>query len=113
MDKDTLIHAAIGAAATVVFSFTVFSPILGGAVAGYLEEHHGGRVGALSGLIASVFVLPFALLFLFLLAGGVFGIAALVLLVIPLVVVLYTVGLSALGGVVGVYIATETDIGGS
>lgn len=112
MDKDTLIHAAIGAAVTVVVSFTVFSPILGGAVAGYLEEHHGGRVGALSGLIASVFVLPFALLFLFLLAGGI-GIAALVLLVIPLVVVLYTVGLSALGGVVGVYIATETDIGGS
>ena len=121
-EGDTLINAVIGAVVTVVLSFTGFSPILGGGVAGYLQrgDRAGGiRVGALSGAIAA---LPFLLLFFvfggFLFTGSMMGGGMgvpggfVILLLFGFVFALFwTVGISALGGYLGVYVATETDIG--
>lgn len=104
-----LINAVIGAAATLVLSFTFFSPLAGGAFAGYLQKRNGVRVGALSGLIAAVVLLPFSLGFAYLLAGGL-SLTILITYIIPLAVVLYTLVLSALGGFLGVYLAQETDL---
>lgn len=70
-EGDTLLTAVIGAVVTLVLSFTVFSPLLGGGVAGYLQRGNragGIRVGALSGAIAAI---PFLLL-LSVFAGFVF-----------------------------------------
>lgn len=122
-EGDTLINAVIGAVVAVVLSFTGFSPLLGGMVAGYLQrgDRAGGiRVGALSGAIAA---LPFLLLFFvfggFLFTGsmlgngmGVPGGFVFVLLFGVVFAFIWSVGLSALGGYLGVYIATETDVGG-
>lgn len=130
-EGDTLINAVIGAVVTVVLSFTAVSPILGGAVAGYLQRgdrSRGIRVGAIAGVLAA---LPFvALVFLvfgvFLSVGfmgrmggpfagapgvaGGFGFVGLVFLLFALA---YSVGLSALGGYVGSYLASETEVGGT
>ena len=121
-EGDTLINAAIGAVVTVVLSFTGFSPILGGMVAGYLQrgDRAGGiRVGAISGAIAA---LPVLLLF-FVVGGFVFtgstmgggmgvpGGVVVVLLFGVVIALVWIVGLSALGGYLGAYIATETDVG--
>jgi|APHM01.1.fsa_nt_gi hypothetical protein len=51
---DTWMNALIGAAVTVVTSFTGVSPVIGGAVAGYLNRVDGATVGALSGALAAV-----------------------------------------------------------
>ena len=111
MDPDnTLLNATIGAVATFGLSFTAVSPVLGGALAAYLEggEHSSGlRIGTLSGLIASIpvgVVLLVGLLFVLGVgAGG--GVALLVRG--TLLVVGYVVGLSALGGIIGIYVRTE------
>jgi hypothetical protein len=117
------INAVIGAVVTVVLSFTGFSPILGGMVAGYLQrgDRAGGiRIGAISGAIAA---LPFLLLvfvfggFLFTdsMMGGGMGVPGgfvFVLLFGFVIALIWSVALSALGGYLGVYIATETDVGG-
>jgi hypothetical protein len=121
-EGDTVVNAVVGAVVTVVLTFTGFSPILGGIVAGYLqrgERVDGARVGALSGAIAS---LPFLLLFLtfggFLFTGsmmgggmGVPGEFVVVFLFGVVFALVWVVGLSALGGYLGVYLATETDVG--
>lgn len=122
-DGDSLINAVIGAVVTVVLSFTGFSPILGGIAAGYLQKgdrSDGIRVGAISGAIAA---LPFLLLvfvfggFLFTgsLIGGNTGVSigfVFVLLFGFVFALFWSVGLSALGGYLGAYLATETDVGG-
>ena len=121
-EGDTVVNAVIGAVVTVVLTFTGFSPILGGIVAGYLqrgERVDGARVGALSGAIA---ILPFLLLFFvfggFLFTGsmmgggmGVPGGFVVVFLFGVVFALVWVVGLSALGGYLGVYLATETDVG--
>ena len=121
-DGDTLVNAVIGAVVTVVLSFTGFSPVLGGMVAGYLQRgdrSDGIRVGAISGAIAA---LPFLLLvfafggFLFTgsMIGGHMGASlgfVFVLLFGFVFALFWSVGLSALGGYLGVYLATETDVG--
>lgn len=118
---DTLLNALIGAGMTVILSFSGFSPLLGGATAGYLQRGdraEGARVGALSGAIAA---LPF--LGLILVLFGFFGLFAAgspggagLMLVFGLFALLFglvwSVGLSAVGGYLGVYIAEETAIGG-
>jgi hypothetical protein len=105
-------NAVLGAVTTVMTSFVPFSPILGGAVAGYVqrgERRDGATVGALSGLAVG---LPVTVLFGFLVAGLAtvsleFALVGGVLLLIALLVsVLSTVALSALGGYLGV-IASE------
>ena len=122
MDTDnTLLNALVGAVATVVLSFTGISPILGGALAAYLDGgdvENGLRVGALSGLIASVPVVGFLLLGLVLLPLlGFFGVpfdvglavggVAVLAAIVVVGGILYTVALSALGGAIGVYLKKE------
>lgn len=106
---NTWINALIGAVVTIVFSFTMISPVLGGAAAGFLQKNDGVRVGAISGLIAVVPVILSALGLV-----GLFGLisipAAIGIVVILLALILipvYVIGLSALGGYLGVYIRDE------
>ena len=110
---NTFFNALIGAAVSVVLGFIPFSPILGGGVAGYLEggdTRTGSRVGAISGVLAS---LPFALIaalglavFIIVPEGGAIRVS-IGLVAIVLIIVLYTVGLSVIGGVLGVYLNNE------
>ena len=118
---DTFLNALIGAVVSVVLAFLPFSTVLGGGVAGYLQKgprDEGLRVGAISGLIAMVPMFLFATLF-----GGMFFFSMLglgprglmgmsfIFLIGLLFLVLYVVALSAVGGYLGAYIATETDLG--
>lgn len=122
-EGDTLINALVGAVATVLLTFLPFSPVLGGAVAGYLQRgdtREGAKVGAVSGLIASlpVFLVAFLLVSLFTFVPAreslLFAISGIfIALFVVFVVALYVVGLSVLGGVLGVYIRNETDLGGA
>lgn len=115
-EGDTLLNAVLGAAVTVVLSFLGVSPLLGGGVAGYLQRGtrtDGAKVGALSGAIATLPVLLFAVLFVGVFAvavvGGVPGGPELVILLLvafPFVVV-WHVGLGAVGGYLGVYVYEE------
>lgn len=111
--SNTYVNALIGAVVAVVVSFIPFSPLLGGTVAGYLERRDGLRVGTIAGLFTALPLLGLLVLFggvvaallgvgeLF--AGGILFVG----LVAFLFVTVYTVALSALGGVLGVYVAEE------
>lgn len=112
---NTLLNAVLGAAVTALTAFFVpLSPVLGGAIAGYLEgagANSGLKVGALSGAIA---LIPLLVIVPFVLFVFVFEpIVAISLLVLFSVVVgflaVYTVGFSALGGVLGVYLYEEFE----
>lgn len=110
----TILNAIIGAVTGIVLSFIPFSTVLGGAVAGYLqggEPSDGVRVGAIAGVIMLVpFVLIGTLVLMFVLGFGVggpplaFGMFAIILLIFG---ALYIVGLSALGGFLGIYAKRE------
>lgn len=124
-EGDTLLNAVVGGIAAFVLSFVPLSPVLGGALAGYLQggtRNDGIRVGALSGLVTAV---PLVLggAFFFLVAtfavpfgdpGAGFGLGALLLFVLFALVVggLYTVGLGAVGGWIGNYVRYDTDLFG-
>lgn len=127
MARSSLANQLIGAAVTVVASFLPFSPVLGGAVTGYLEANSGRDVdveggawsGAVSGLIASVplaFVVFLVVGVASLLMGLGFGwlpaasvaVLAVFVLFLLFLLVMYTVFLGALGGAIGVYVASET-----
>ncbi len=106
------LYAFLGAIVTVVVSFVPFSPVLGGAVAGYMHDggtSRGTRIGAASGVIAAIpLALIFVLLFVVMSVGGLttgeFAGPVFVLVLVGMVLlfaVLYIVGLSALGGYVG------------
>lgn len=106
------LHALLGAVVTAVTSFVPFSPILGGAVAGYLQERGtgvGARVGAVSGIIAAlplagIFFVVFSVMsFGSIMTGEFAGPLFVIVLVgtVLLFVGLYVVGLSALGGYIG------------
>lgn len=121
-DGNTHINAVIGAVVTVVLSFTVFSPLLGGGVAGYLQrgDRSGGiRVGALSGAIATIpFVLLFAVFGGFVFTGsmmgpglGAPGVISFLFVLGFVFAIVWNVGLGALGGYLGVYLATESTLG--
>ena len=124
-DGDTGLNALIGAVVTVLTTFTGLAPLLGGAVAGYLNRRDGVKVGALSGVIASVPVLIVAFvlgsMFAFMPfmgntmgAGpgpGFAGAMGIVAITFGLGFVLaYTVGLGALGGYLGEYLYREDVI---
>lgn len=122
---DTLLNAVIGAAVTVALSFTGFSPLLGGGVAGYLQRESrksGAKVGALSGAFAVIPFLLFGSLFFgaFLAApmlgmmGGGFGVPGSVELLLVLafvlpLLILWNVGLAAVGGYLGAYVREESE----
>lgn len=110
-EPKTLWNALFGAVVTILLSFTVISPLLGGGLAGYLQREspmRGLRVGAISGAMAMV---PFVLMVLFGLTmvasmpGGGLGIPGatelVVVLVMFVVLAAWTVGLSAAGGYLG------------
>ena len=123
-EGDTLLNAVIGAAVTVVLSFTGVSPLLGGGVAGYLQRGtrgDGARVGALAGAIALVPFLFFVILGVGFFAmvpmmgggGGMLGgpeLLVVLLVGIPLGII-WNVGLGAAGGFIGVLVYEE--VGGA
>jgi hypothetical protein len=121
--NEELKNAAIGAVVTVLTSFVPLSPILGGAVAGYLHGQDGPKVGAISGGIASIPFVGMGLLFVFFFGGlGLFGgldafafgvFMLLFAIVVLAVAVAITVALGALGGWIGIYVLEETDVGRS
>ena len=120
--RSTAMNALIGAVATVLLVFLPFSPVLGGAVAGYLQRGdlaEGAKVGGLSGLIASIPALLLGFLFVSFFtivpagtdAWQTFAVGGLVFLLLAFAAIAaYTVGLSALGGAIGVYL--EAELGG-
>lgn len=111
---NSYVNALLGALVSVVLSFLPFSPALGGAVAGYLEGRDGLRVGAVSGVFASLPLFGVVVL-LGLVALGLgfadLAVGGFLLFVLGVFAVLFVVGyavvLSALGGLVGVYLAEE------
>lgn len=112
---NTLFNALIGGLVTAITAFFVpLSPVVGGGVAGYLEGGETGdglRVGALSGLIALLPLFLFGLVAFFFVGvivppRGAVGVAFFAFLVLLLGAV-YTVGLGALGGAIGVYVKNE------
>ena len=117
--KNWWIHAVVGASITLGLSFTGFSPLLGGGVAGYLQAEppaRGAKIGAISGAIAAIplfllMVLGFAL-FAAVPAGpgtvpGGIELALIFVMVLPMLLVWF-VGLSAAGGYVGAHLHAET-----
>lgn len=111
---NTGLNALLGGVVTVGTAlFVPFSPVFGGAVAGYLEGGHGDagrKVGTLAGLVAAVpllvVLLGLALLPIIVPPRGAVGVLLVGLLVVVLVAA-YTIGLSALGGVLGTYLERE------
>lgn len=117
--QGTWINALIGAAITLGLSFTGLPPLLGGGVAGYLQQEspeRGAKVSAISGVIATV-----PLLFSMVVGFGLFaavpvdgvgmpgGIELMIMLFLMLpMLLLWFVGLSAAGGYLGAYIRRET-----
>jgi len=120
-EGDTLLNAVIGGIASIVLSFIPLSPVLGGAIAGYLEggtRSTGLRIGVYAGIVAAI---PLALFMIAAIAifgsflaigpGGGEGAAILVVfLVVVVFMALYTVGLSAVGGWLGNYVRYDTDL---
>ena len=119
------VNELIGAiVSTVLVGVLPFAPIVGGAVAGYLQggdRSAGVRVGLYSGVIA---LIPAFLVSLF--VGALFlsfvgfgglpaigGLGILIAFVVFTFVAVYTVGFSVLGGWLGNYVKHDTDVGGS
>jgi len=123
-DGNTGLNALVGGGVAILTApiFPV-SPIAGGAVAGYLQRgdlKDGAVVGAIAGLIA---LLPIVLVLGFFgslfvagpivgVPGGFAAVGVLFFIGVFGFLAVYLVGFGALGGVLGVYIATETDLGG-
>lgn len=113
-----LANAVYGALVSALTGFIPFSPVLGGAVAGYLERGESRRtvaVGAVSGLLLSVPVVVF-LAFLFVglalasvsVGAGGFAAVLAILMVIGLgITALFGAGLGGLGGLVGGKLAED------
>jgi len=115
---NTLKHAAIGAAVSLVTFFLPFSPVIGGGVAGYLhgsDRTEGAKVGGLSGLLAAVpgAVLVTLVASIFVIVGPGQRSALLVAFAVFLVALLFTVVyggvLGAAGGFVGAVLNEEFD----
>ncbi|WP_058366284.1 DUF5518 domain-containing protein [Haloparvum sedimenti] len=113
-DGNTLLNAALGAATAVVLSWIPFSPVLGGALAGYLqggEPTDGAKVGALAGGIASLpmlFVLGLILFIVpFVPEPGIAAVGVLFLLFAVAISLVYGAAFGALGGVLGIYVRDE------
>lgn len=104
----SIVIAIAGAIVSVLTGFIPFSPLFGGALAGWLvreDERRGAMVGGLSGLIIS---LPFGFFFIPIFGLVFFDVGFSGLLFVPILLFIafiglcYTVGISALGGYFGV-----------
>lgn len=118
MAREWLRAAGYGAAVTLALSVIPFSPIAGGATAGFRREgsyRDGLAVGTLAGVVAAaplVVLLVPALAVVGWLGIGVSPSSPAYDLFLALVAVLflaYTVGLSAAGGLAGVWVRRHTD----
>ncbi|QOS12603.1 DUF5518 domain protein [Haloferax gibbonsii] len=121
-DRESLLFSAlVGAVASIVLSPLPGSTVLGGAISGYLtgsDRELGVKSGAVSGLFVSlvgvvlgVVVLGFFGIFAIGVGPrgfglGILGIAIVALFGLALLLV-YTVGLGALGGYLGAYLHEE------
>lgn len=112
---NTALNAVVGGVVTAGTAlFVPFSPVFGGAVAGFLEggdSDAGLKVGTLAGLVATlplllVVLAGLAVLPIFGPPRGAVGVLLVGLLLFVLIGA-YTVGLSALGGVIGTYLERE------
>lgn len=110
---NTLLNALIGGVVGVVLSFVPFSPVLGGAVAGYLEGGEyssGAQVGGLAGAVAFflfVVLVGIGLFFVPVLSTPGSGVPVtlwITLLAGVLLTAAYTIGFGAVGGVLGIYL---------
>ncbi|QLG28119.1 DUF5518 domain-containing protein [Halorarum halophilum] len=110
-NRSAAINGFLGGIVGALLMLVPLSTLLGGAIAGYLEEgrpEDGLKVGAIAGLLMLVpFVLVLSLSLYFLGFGGVSAVFGLMGLVGLLFSALYTVGLSVLGGYLGVYLKNE------
>lgn len=117
--RHTVINAIVGAVVGIVLSFLPFSTLLGGVASGFLEgpdARDGTLAGAIAGLIMFVPLAIVGFLLLGVLGFG-FGLGGLpiegfvvflfVLGFVAFVAFVYTVGLAALGGYLGAYLAGE------
>lgn len=114
MNREFLKHAGIGAAAMVATGFVPFgamvAPLVGGGVAGWLDERgakRGAKVGGAAGAIGSIPLVTVLLLW-----GTLAVVEAASALVVLLVTVLFgaalLTGFGALGGAIGAELATES-----
>ncbi|WP_459808983.1 DUF5518 domain-containing protein [Halopiger thermotolerans] len=107
----TPINALVGGGVGIVFTFVPGSTFVGGALAGYLEDGDTGdglRVGALAGLVMLVPTVLFGLLAaLMFLGAGAPGRTGGLFFVVLAFGVLYTLGLSVVGAIVGGILADE------
>jgi hypothetical protein len=113
---NTLRNAAVGAVTTLVLFFVPFSPVVGGTVAGYLQDRgsaEGLVVGSFSGILAA---LPGAVVGALVAAAVVVGTPgsgpvtlAGAFLFGATVVGLYAVVAAAIGGAAGSYLHRELD----
>ncbi len=114
-----IVNALIGAVVTMAASFPLgpLGPVLGGGVAGYLEETDGLAVGALSGIIASLPIVLFLPIvgtaLVFVPDALVVGIGLLAFLVVFVVTLVINGALGAVGGYLGVYVRSELAQSGS
>lgn len=114
----TLGTSLAGAILMTVTGFIPGSPLVGGALTGYLvrdDRGRGTRAGALAGVWASiptavVVVVVFWFSAMFAMASLPFAVAGVFFVALLLLALLYTVGLAAVGGYLGV-IAYERGVG--
>lgn len=103
-------NALLGAVVTVVASFVPFSPVLGGAVAGYLQ-YDDPWAGFYAGVLVGLFVAVPLVVVLGAISIGLFA-AGLVLLGVTMVLgllftVVFELALSAVGGYAGGYLVSR------
>lgn len=118
VERTELRNAVVGAVVTIVLSFTGFSALLGGGIAGYLQRDppkRGARVGAISGGIAVLPILLVLVLGFVLYLGnpsvlGVGGGQNLVIILFVMFPLLFgwIIGLSTVGGYIGAYLRSES-----
>lgn len=122
--RSPALNAIIGGIVGIILSFIPLSPVLGGGIAGYLQHgtrESGMKVGAGAGLVMLLPFLAIGVFFVMILGfGGIsysygmhlgatpifVGIIGMFAIAITAV---YTVGLSALGGYLGVYVRNEMN----
>ena len=114
MSSNRFVNSVIGAVVTTVVSFVPLSPVLGGAVAAYLNDSDTGngiQIGAISGVMATIPMFLFVFFFFSVLSFGAFPSEfRRILTLFGAFTLLYTVLLSTLGGYFGAYLREEKRV---